>query len=109
MGNIQDEYDDEDAPIKKIGKDKYEINGEADPDEVLELFGLSLPDEHEYDTISGFVINLLGYLPESVENPPHVDYENVRFVVVEVCDNCIERLIAFKNEEQVKPASEKNE
>lgn len=109
MGNIQDEYDDEDALIKKIGRDKYEINGEADPDEVLELFGLSLPDEHEYDTISGFVINLLGYLPENVDNPPHVDYKNVRFVVVEVCDNCIERLIAFKNEEKGRPASDKNE
>lgn len=97
MGNIQDEYDDETAMIKKIGKEKYEINGEADPDEVMELFGLSLPDEHDYDTISGFVTNLLGYLPEDVTNPPHVDYENVRFVVVEVCDNCIERLIVFKN------------
>lgn len=97
MGNIQDEYDDEDALIKKIGKEKYEINGEADPDEVMELFGLSLPDEHDYDTISGFVTNLLGYLPEDVTNPPHVDYENVRFVVIEVCDNCIERLIVFKN------------
>lgn len=97
MGNIQDEYDDETAMIKKIGKEKYEINGEADPDEVMELFGLSLPDEHDYDTISGFITNLLGYLPEDVTNPPHVDYESVRFVVIEVCDNCIERLIAFKN------------
>lgn len=97
MGNIQDEYDDEAAMIKKIGKEKFEINGEADPDEVMELFGLSLPDEHDYDTISGFITNLLGYLPEDVTNPPHVDYENVRFVVIEVCDNCIERLIAFKN------------
>lgn len=103
MGNIQDEYDDEDAMIKKIGKEKYEINGEADPDEVLELFGLSLPDEHDYDTISGFVTNLLGYLPEDVTNPPHVDYKSLRFVVIEVCDNCIERLIVFKN------ISEKND
>lgn len=100
MGNIQDEYDDETAMIKKIGKDKYEINGEADPDEVMELFNLSLPDEHDYDTISGFVTNLLGYLPEDVANPPHVDYENVRFVVIEVCDNCIERLIAFNNDSE---------
>ncbi len=98
MGNIQDEYDDEVSLIKKIGSNKYEINGEADPDEVLELFDCSLPDDHEYDTISGFVINLLGYLPENVTNPPHIDYENIRFVVIDVCDNCIEKLIAFKNE-----------
>ncbi len=97
MGNIQDEYDDEISLIKKIGAEKYEINGEADPEEVLELFGYSLPEEHEYDTISGFVTDLLGYLPENVTNPPHVDYEDLRFVIIDVCDNCIEKIIAFRN------------
>lgn len=96
MGNIQDEYDDEDALIRKIGSEKYEINGEADPDDVLELFGYSLPENHEYDTISGFVTDLLGYLPENVQNPPHTDYEDLRFVIIEVCDNCIEKLIVFR-------------
>ena len=104
MGNIQDEYDDEDALIKKLGFEKYEINGEADPDEVLELFGYSLPENHEYDTISGFVIDLLGYLPDSFENPPHTDYNDLRFVILEVKDNCIEKLIAFRN----KSSEEKN-
>jgi len=98
MGNIQDEYDDEDALIKKIGKEKYEINGEADPEDVLELFGYSLQDDHEYETISGFVTDLLGYLPENITNPPHVDYKNIRFVIIDVCDNCIEKLIVFKDE-----------
>ncbi len=96
MGNIQDEYDDEDVLIKKISDGKYEINGEADPDEVLELFGYSLPDGHEYDTISGFVTDLLGYLPESAENAPHADYKDIRFVIAEVCDNCAEKIIAFR-------------
>ncbi len=100
MGNIQDEYDDEAAMIRKLKDDKYEINGEADPDEVLELFGYSLPDEHDYDTISGFVTDLLGYLPEDVSVHPQVNYESIRFVIIEVCDNCIERLIAFKDEAQ---------
>lgn len=98
MGNIQDEYDDEDALIKKIGKNKYEINGEADPDDVLELFGYSLQENHEYETISGFVTDLLGYLPENITNPPHVDYMDIRFVIIDVCDNCIEKLIVFKDE-----------
>ncbi len=96
MGNIQDEYDDEITLIRKIGAAKYEINGEADPEEVLELFSYSLPEDHEYDTISGFVTDLLGYLPDNVKNPPHVDYEDIRFVIIDVCDNCIEKIIAFK-------------
>ena len=105
MGNIQDEYDDEDSEIKKIGNEKYEIDGEADPEEVLELFGLELPEDHEYDTIAGFVTDLLGYIPENVDRPPHVDYKNIRFVITQVEDNRIMKIIAVKNED----AKSKNE
>ena len=102
MGNIQDEYDTESAEIRKIGTDKYEISGEADPDEVLDLFGYSLPDDHDFDTISGFVISLLEYVPEDLpedsDKKPHVDYKGIRFVILSVTDNCIDRLIAFRTE-----------
>lgn len=96
MGNIQDEYDDEEIKIKSIGKEKYQIDGDTDPDDVLELFGYDLPEDHEYDTIAGFVTDLLGYIPEDTEKTPHVDYEDVRFVVTEVSDNCISRIIAVR-------------
>lgn len=101
MGNIQDEYDDEIMLIKKLKNNKYEVNGEADPDEVLELFGYSLPEEHDYDTISGFVTDLLGYLPEDVATHPSVQYNDLRFVILEVRDNCIEKLIVFRDEKLV--------
>ena len=104
MGNIQDEYDSESAEIRKIGTEKYEISGEADPDDVLELFGYSLPEDHDFDTISGFVISLLEYVPEDLpedsDKKPHVDYKDIRFVILAVTDNCIDRLIAFRNEEK---------
>ena len=96
MGNIQDEYDDEEVKIKSIGKDKYQIDGETDPEDVLELFGYCLPEDHEYDTIAGFVTDLLGYIPEDTEKTPQVDYEDVRCVVTEVSDNCISRIIAVR-------------
>lgn len=96
MGNIQDEYDDEEVKIKSIGNEKYQIDGDTDPDDVLELFGYTLPEDHEYDTIAGLVTDLLGYIPESTEKPPHADYEDVRFVVTEVSDNCISRIIAVR-------------
>ncbi|MGN0597349.1 MAG: hemolysin family protein [Ruminiclostridium sp.] len=105
MGNIQDEYDDEDSEINKIGKEKYEVDGEADPEDVLELFGLELPEDHEYDTIAGFVTDLLGYIPENVDKPPHVDYKNIRFVITQVEDNRIIKIIAIKMED----ADEKTE
>lgn len=96
MGNIQDEYDDEEVSIKQLGRDKYQIEGECDPEEVLELFGYELPEDHEYDTVAGFVTDLLGYIPEDTDKTPHTDYEDVRFVVTEVSDNCISKIIAFR-------------
>lgn len=96
MGNIQDEYDDEEVSIKQLGKDKYQIEGDCDPEEVLELFGYELPEDHEYDTIGGFVTDLLGYIPEDTEKTPHTDYEDLRFVVTEVGDNCISKIIVFR-------------
>jgi len=112
MGNIQDEYDEEEAAIKKIGDEKYDIPGEADPEEVLELFGYKLPDDHEYDTIAGFVTDLLGYIPEQVrnegeKNTAHADYKDVRFVAVGVEDNCISRVIAFRKKEKENGENEK--
>ncbi len=99
MGNIEDEYDDESDDIRQIGKDKYEVDGEADPDDVLELFGYELPEDHEYDTIAGFVTDLFGYIPSSDEHSEHIDYKGIRFVVKEVDDNCISKVLAIKIDE----------
>jgi len=98
MGNIEDEYDEEEAGIKKIGGEKYDIPGETDPDEVLELFGYKLPEDHEYDTVAGFVTDLLGYIPEVGDK--YADYKDVRFVAVGVGDNRINRVIAFRKKEK---------
>jgi putative hemolysin len=98
MGNIQDEYDEEEDEITTIGKEKYEIDGETDPEDVLELFGYELPDDHEYDTIAGFVADLLGYIPEEADLPVTVDYEDIKFIVVEAEDNYITRVKAIKKD-----------
>lgn len=93
MGNIQDEYDDEKSQIVKIGDGQYDIDGEADPDDVFALFGVQLPDEHEYETIAGFVTDKLGYIPEEGEiKPPSVDYEGVKLVVIAVEDRIIKKI-----------------
>jgi putative hemolysin len=93
MGNIQDEYDDEKSEIVKIGEEQYDVVGEADPEEVLALFGITLPEEHEYETIAGFVTDKLGYIPEGDELvPPSVEYEGVLLVALSVEDRMITKL-----------------
>lgn len=90
MGNIQDEYDDETTDIVRIDDNTYDVSGEADPEAVFELFGVELPEDHEYETIAGFVTDKLGYIPEGGELvPPAVEYEGVRLVVLQVEDRTI--------------------
>ena len=84
VGNIQDEYDDEEEEIKQINETTFTIDGTTDIDEVNELVGIELP-EGDYDTLGGFVISLLGYLPSEITNEPIVaEYENLRFTVLSI-------------------------
>ena len=105
MGNIQDEYDDEKAEITRLDENTYEVLGDADPDDVFALFGVTLPEDHEYETIAGFVTDKLGYIPEGADiMPPAVEYEGVKLVVTMVEDRNILKIRATKL-----PQSEKEE
>lgn len=89
VGNIQDEYDDEDEEIVQINETTFTIDGITDLDEVDELVGTKLP-EGDYDTLGGFVISLLGYLPsESDPEPAVAEYENLRFTILNFEDRRI--------------------
>ncbi|MCL2087496.1 MAG: hemolysin family protein [Oscillospiraceae bacterium] len=94
VGNISDEHDNDSAQIKKIGKNTYEIDGNADPDDVLELFGHSLPDDHEYDTMTGLITDLTGCVPELSEIGLRVNYEDICFIIKEVKKNRIGKIVA---------------
>lgn len=90
VGNIQDEYDDEEEEITKIDETTFTIDGTIDLDEVNELVGIELP-EGDYDTLGGFVISLLGYLPSETDKTPIVaEYENLRFTVLSLDERRIE-------------------
>lgn len=103
MGNIQDEYDDERQQITRIGSEVYDVDGEADPEDVFELFGVKLPEDHEYQTISGFITDKLGYIPESTGvKPPIVEYENVKLVVLQIEDRSIVKVRAIKDHKPIK-------
>jgi putative hemolysin len=91
IGNIQDEYDNEEAEINKIDTNTYIIMGDARIEDVFSELEIKMPDEDKYDTMSGFVVDLLGYVPENNTNPSVV-YENVRIDVLDVRDNWIEKI-----------------
>jgi len=84
VGSIQDEYDNEDEDIEQVDDHTFRLDGATLMEEVEESLGVKLP-EGNYDTIAGFVISELGYLPQEGEQP-EVQHEHLRFVVEEVED-----------------------
>ncbi len=90
VGNIQDEYDDEDEEISKIDETTFTIDGVTNLEEVEELTGVEMP-EGSYDTLAGFIIKNLGFLPQEGEIY-EVIYENLKFTVLEVDERRIEKV-----------------
>lgn len=93
VGNIQDEYDEEEIEMRKVSDAVYIIKGTADPDDILPQLGVTLPEGREFDTMSGFVVELLGRIPES-EETPSVQYESVLFTVLLIEDNWVSKIKA---------------
>jgi CBS domain containing-hemolysin-like protein len=65
VGEIQDEFDEEE-PMKVIVREGEAIlDGRADIDEMGELIdpALELEDDEEYDTVGGFVYHRIGRVP----------------------------------------------
>ena len=67
VGEIQDEYDEEEPLIVSLSDDEARIDGRADVDDLAELFDieLGLEDEDEYDTVGGLIYHRIGGVPEA--------------------------------------------
>lgn len=87
VGNIQDEYDNEDEEISKINETTFTIDGVTDLEEVEGQLGIQFPED-DFDTLGGFIISRLGFLPQDGDMNA-VEFENIRFTVLNVEDRRI--------------------
>ena len=95
VGSIQDEYDDETEEIIKLSDGKLEVLGTAGCEEVMEALGKEY--DGDYDTIGGFVTELLGHIPEDGETA-ELEWKDIRFSIAEVSDKKIVRLRVWLKE-----------
>lgn len=92
VGEIDDEYDNE-KEVTKLSDNEYLVDPEMRIDEVNERFDLDIQSD-KFDSIGGFVIELLDRMPKSKDE---VEFENLKFVVVNVDKRKITQLmIIFK-------------
>jgi putative hemolysin len=99
VGEIEDEFDVPEEPVEQIGEDSYRIDGMFSIDDFNERFGTDLPEE-DFHTVAGFVFGQLGRAPEPGDD---VSYDGMRFDVLEVEGNRIERIaVTFIERPQVR-------
>lgn len=92
MGNIDDEYDEDEPEIKKIDNNTYIIQGKIPIEELNEELNLDLDeDSNDYDTLGGLLIKLLGHIPEDGEEQT-IEYKNIVFKIETVKEKRIEKV-----------------
>ena len=95
VGNILDEYDEEDPDIKKIDDNTFILSGTLTSYEIKKLFNVEIP-EGDYETLSGYLLDRLGRIPDENEHPV-IEDDNLTYKVEEMEDKRIKYVKVCKN------------
>ena len=96
VGNIFDEYDEVEPEYEKIDENTFRISGSVSIFDLRKILEIEDIPEGDYDTLSGYLIELLGRIPEDDEMPEIEtekvtykieDYEDKRILWVKACKN----------------------
>ena len=99
---IVDEYEQEPAkPIRTVGDRAYEVEARVRIGDLNAELGLGLPEGEDYETIGGYVLARLGYIPKAGET---LEQGNLRITVLEADERRIARVrldlaVPTKNDE----------
>ena len=107
VGDIYDEYDKEEKEYEKIDENTYILAGSLPIYDVNKLLDAGIP-EGDYDTISGFLQEELGRIPEDDEKPV-IETEKVTYKIEEYEDKRILKVKACKNNKIETEEEAKNE
>lgn len=97
VGDIQDEYDDEEEMIQESGEDSFLVSGEIELTELMDETGIVIrkEDEENFDTLNGLLISILAHIPQEGEKV-EVNYEGFHFSAVEIHDKMISKVRVVK-------------
>jgi CBS domain containing-hemolysin-like protein len=86
MGEIRDPYDQEESDVLKQPDGSFIVDGSITIYDLEEETDIEFPEERDYDTLAGFILDTLTDIPEIGE---HVEFENIIFTVQTVENNRI--------------------
>lgn len=89
FGDIEDEHDSQELLENKISENEFEFSARLEVDYINEMYGLELPEEDAYETLSGLITNTTESIPQNGEV---VQIENFEFTITEVSNSKIEQV-----------------
>lgn len=94
MGDIEDEHDNTFQQIEKIDDFNYIIDALFPLDELEEKFGITVKTDEtkNYNTVSGYVIDILGVIPDDSYIGKEIETEKIIFKIISIKENRIEKL-----------------
>lgn len=95
VGNIQDEYDNEDLDIVKLDENSFTVDGATSLDEISNLTGIEF-DEDSGDTIAAVMLDRMGHIPKEGEHPSIVIH-GTRFTVRSVENRRISEVLIVRS------------
>ncbi len=104
VGNIQDEYDEEDDDIIQVDDVTFTLDGGVELEALSKALGVPFEETDDYDTLSGLLIHRLGRIPAPNEEI-RITVQGVEFTVLLVEDRRIARVKAVA----VRPEPEREE
>ena len=95
VGNILDEYDDDEIEYEILDDNTFRINGNMSIHDFEKIVKITIP-EGDYDTISGYLIEQLGRIPKDKEKPV-IETENATYKIEKYKDQRIYLIKVCKN------------
>ena len=91
MGDIDDEYDEEENSIERLDENTFILDGNLPLDDLDDELNLSLESDTS-ETIGGFLIDILGEIPKEDDINRTIEYQNFIFRIISVKDRRIEKI-----------------
>jgi putative hemolysin len=95
VGEIVDEYDQEERYITEVGERDWIVDGRCAVEDARETFGLDFPESEEYETVAGWMLVQLGHIPVPGET---IEYDGATIRVQTVRRRRIARLRITRKE-----------
>lgn len=91
MGNIDDEYDDNEPKLEKIDNHTYLVDGIYSIDDLIDNLDIDIISKN-HNTISGYLIDILGEIPDDTYLDKEIEVNDIIFKIKSIKENRIDKI-----------------